>query len=157
VITNRALLRPLEVRERDHAIAMTVPCRTCGATVGQLCVRGWRTMKHHIHGARRVALWSTYTRRYQKLSTTTAEPSRSYRIEVEYCNLVTRDHTLTSLTDAVGEYALMMAAALEPTRLAPAAKHVRQVTMVKLDGEDVIDTITTPQFACEHLAVGIEV
>lgn len=98
--------------------------------------------------ARRTALWAIYTRRKRNSQLIT----RNYIVEVEFCDEEVRPHIYEEqLTTALGEYVQAAAAALEPERLAPASKHVRQVTLTKLDEDgEVVAKITTPVFGCEH-------
>ena len=157
MITYAEFKKPLQVRsDYDHATALTVPCKTCGATVGELCTgrraaRPNRVLLHHIHMSRRSALWATYTRKRKSQLTTAFTPVRSYRIEIEYCSGVVFTHHHTNSNEAFGEYAQVLAAGLEPERLSPAAKHVRQVTLFKL--EDDVETgvkVQSPVFGCEE-------
>lgn len=75
--------------------------------------------------------------------------TRTYEINVQYCNDITLSHSHLTARDATAEYAQMISEAIEPTMGHPEAKHVRRVTMVIKDEDAPTRFIDSGVFPCE--------
>jgi plasmid stabilization system protein ParE len=76
--------------------------------------------------------------------------TRTFEIEITYCDDTRFTHSHEEARDATEEYAETLREAIEPTAEHPEARHVRLVSMTILDELDrVVRRINSGVFPCE--------
>lgn len=81
-----------------------------------------------------------------------------FTVGITYCNGISMEHKYkdeNALTEAVSDYASMLASAIEPEHPWNLVKHIRLVTMIGYDEEGRLNHhVDSGLFPCKHTPIG---